>query len=156
MTFKTFVLTSTIAIMPLAAFAEAETQLIEETGGDVEYHGPDRPMVDVVTDGTMFPDARHLIVAESICENDKADIIDWAAGTEGYASLAVPQLPADVPQNCGVQNDEVVTGMATDFQSFEASDKVALDICNASLLDGYGECFIIARVTDQDNIAMTQ
>ncbi len=156
MTFKTFVLTSTIALVPAMGFAESEVKLIEETGGAVEYHGPDSPMVAVVTDGTMFPDARHLTVVDTVCENDKADIIDWAAGTEGYASLAVPQLPADVPQNCGVQNAEVVTGMATDFQSPETADKVALEICNASLLDGYGECYIIARVTDQDNVTMTQ
>lgn len=156
MTFKTFVLTSTIALVPVVGFAESEVKLIEETGAAVEYHGPDKPMVPVVTDGSMFPDARHLTVVDTVCENDKADIIDWAAGTEGYASLAVPQLPADVPQNCGVQNAEVVTGMATDFQNAESADKVALEICNASLLDGYGECYIIARVTDQDNVTMTQ
>ena len=156
MTFKTFVLTSTIALVPAMGFAESEVELIEDTEGSVQYHGPDSPMVPVVNDGTLYPEARHLTVAETVCENDKADIIDWAAETEGYASLAVPQLPADVPDNCGVQNAEVVTGTATDFQSFEDSDKVALDICNAALLEGYGEGFIVARVTDQDNVTMTQ
>ena len=156
MTFKTFVLTSTIALVPAIGFAESEVQLIEDTNSAVEYHGPDSPMVPVVTDGDMFPEARHLTVAETVCENDKADIIDWAAETEGYASLAVPQLPSDVADDCSVQNAQVVTGTATDFQTFEDSDKVALDICNAALLEGYGECFIVARVTDQSNVTMTQ
>ncbi len=156
MTFKTFVMTSTIALLPIAGLAASEEQLIESTNNPVEYHGADSPMVDVVTDGSMFPEARHLTVLESVCENDKADIIDWAADTEGYASMAVPSLPSGTSNDCSIQNPEVVTGLAEDFSGFEVSDKVALEICNASLLDGYGECFVIARVTDQDNVMMTQ
>ena len=152
MTFKNFVLASTVALIPVAGFAATEEKLIESTGNPVQYHGPDRPMVDVVTDGSMFPDARHLTVVEGVCENDKADIIDWAADTEGYASLAVPTLPANVDDSCSMQNPAVVTGMSNDFNSFEDSDKIALDICNAALLEGYGECVIIAQVTDQANV----
>jgi hypothetical protein len=148
MTFKTFVATATVALLPVAGFAASEAALIHSTGNPVMYNAPDSTNTPVALMDTGIPGTRHLIVDARICERDKPNVIDWAANTEGYAAMAVPTLPSSVPDDCSQQNPEVVSGLSNNFATQELADTIALEICNASLLEGYGECTIIARVRD--------
>ncbi|MEY8881267.1 hypothetical protein [Donghicola sp. XS_ASV15] len=138
-----------LALVVSWSFALAgEKEFIASTGNAYQYGNPYQMKATVYAPDAAVLGGRYVVLPEGVCANDRERILDWAAGTHGFGAVAVPSLPEDIETDCQIVNPNLRGGFADGFASQEDADATALARCEAKRLDGYGECFLIARVAD--------
>ncbi|MCI5039542.1 hypothetical protein [Donghicola eburneus] len=135
----------TLWVSPLMA---GEREFIQSTGNAYQYRSHYELKSIVYAPSVTVAGGRYVVVPEGMCTNDRERILDWAAKTTGYGAVASPKLPDGVEPDCNILNPNLRGGFADGFATQEGAERTALARCEATRLDGYEKCILVARVAD--------
>lgn len=134
-----------LGVSPLTA---GEREFIQSTGNAFQYRGPYELKSIVYAPSVTVAGGRYVVIPEGMCAGDRERILDWAAKTRGYGAVASPKLPDDIEPDCNILNPNLRGGFADGFATQEGAERTALARCEATRLDGYEKCILVARVAD--------
>lgn len=90
-------------------------------------------------------DVRVLRLAAGVCPEGKAELVQWAGTTKGYASFAVPVGINKITGTCGSAQPALPAAYSQGFDDKISADHAAKERCLMSLPEGYSDCAIVAN-----------
>lgn len=130
------------------ALLAGEKEFIASTGNAYQYRAPYVMKAKVYSPEAPVVGGRYVRMVDGMCAGDRERILDWAAGTSGYAAVAFPGLPEEVEADCSILNPNLRGGWAQQLSTEEAAIATAMARCEATKLDGYEDCMLVSIVGD--------